>query len=215
VTKGYYSLAVNFSDLIVTSVVNEAHSRFQRFKKGDERCIHPNLRGAIFKIVIATGGREEYEAMKSLFQTSMTVDQRLAALEALGYTPEADLIEDAMKYTLTEEVRPQDVTILLSSLSINPAAREPLWTFTKKHFDTFYAMFEKSLRLLSKIVGVSLERFNDTSFIDQALTFFESQNTSKYERALQQALETIQVNADWLQKECKTVQEWASDDKIE
>lgn len=42
-------------------VINEAKDRFKAYFSGDEEAIHPNLRSAIFGIVILHSGEGEYE----------------------------------------------------------------------------------------------------------------------------------------------------------
>ncbi|CAG8794015.1 13973_t:CDS:10, partial [Dentiscutata erythropus] len=78
-------------------VVNESHRRFKLFIKGDESALHPNIRGAVYEIVlIHGGGEEEFEAILNLYKTGKIADQRIIILSALGHAQQENLIQRAL-----------------------------------------------------------------------------------------------------------------------
>lgn len=93
------------------STVKEAFRRFNKFtKQNDESALHPNLRGATFEIVLSHGGgKDEFDAILKYYHDSKTADQKITVLTALGFAKHNDLIERALKFSISEEVRNQDI----------------------------------------------------------------------------------------------------------
>ncbi|KNE64893.1 hypothetical protein AMAG_19393 [Allomyces macrogynus ATCC 38327] len=123
-------------------LVAQAKARFARFIQGDTHAIHPNLRGAVYAIVLrhssvspaAKGGEPhsaELEAVKAIWENESTpMDQRLAALGALGHVQDSTLLAGLLEYAMDEsKVRPQDVMYPLRSV----AANAPAGQLTKMH----------------------------------------------------------------------------------
>lgn len=99
----------------------EARSRFAAFLRcsstntsggggGGNRCEHgererslqPELRGGVFKAVLAAGGAAEFEALVSVYEGAGGKEQelRVAALGALGASSDPALIRRALEYNL-------------------------------------------------------------------------------------------------------------------
>lgn len=56
-------------------VIAEAQRRFALFVKGDEAAVHPNLRGAVFALVLRNGGATEFDHVLKLYRDTTTADQ--------------------------------------------------------------------------------------------------------------------------------------------
>jgi aminopeptidase 2 len=97
------------------STVREAYRRFRMFtKNNDESAIHPNLRGVVFEIVLSHGGSyEEFDAIMKSYHEARTIDQKMIALTGLGYTEHEGLIQRALKFSTSEEVKNQDLIYAL------------------------------------------------------------------------------------------------------
>ncbi len=76
---------------------------------GDEEAISPHLRWEVFGIVTAHGGKEEAEAMLTLWKTSPNDDEKYLALECLGRASSADLVKWALGHAFTNDIKDQDV----------------------------------------------------------------------------------------------------------
>ena len=80
------------------SVLQEARELFDKFCSGDYSSIHPNLRSTIFNLVMSSGSHSEFDKMFTLYKTLPSSDQKLLALDALGFSPENDVIIEGFKF---------------------------------------------------------------------------------------------------------------------
>ncbi|CAG8558805.1 9973_t:CDS:10 [Ambispora gerdemannii] len=186
-------------------IVKEAKRRFELFtEKNDHSVLHPNIRGAVYEIVLTHGGGEkEFEAILKIFRNSPTADQQLIALTALGYAQQPELIQRALDFSISPEV-----PNYFQSLQSNRKSRKPLWDFIKKNWDLFQDQYAKSLVLLESIIKHGTDSFaSDEAAIDVE-NFFADKDNKKFARSLQQSLERIRTNTAWLKRDAKGVEEW-------
>jgi aminopeptidase 2 len=90
------------------AVFAESHGRFLRYIGGDKEAIHPDLREAVFGTVLRKGGQHEFDALIELYKGETAADQKVIILRALGSAPDRAVMEAAMAFTMSSEVRDQD-----------------------------------------------------------------------------------------------------------
>ncbi|KAI9175228.1 hypothetical protein H9P43_006589 [Blastocladiella emersonii ATCC 22665] len=194
-------------------VVAQAKARFARFVQGDATAVHPNLRGAVYAIVLknaAVGSRSEFDAVKAIWENeSLSADQRLAALGALGRVPDTKLMAELLEYSLKGgKVRPQDFMYPLRSVAGNPKGRALAWKFVQDNWAQLEAQFKGSLSLLAHCVGIAAD-WADAEFADREVEgFFAGKDTKHVDRAIQQTLEKIRAQATWLNRDRDAVAAW-------
>ncbi|KAJ3359428.1 Aminopeptidase 2 mitochondrial [Allomyces javanicus] len=207
-------------------LVAQAKARFARFIQGDTHAIHPNLRGAVYAIVLrhssvspaAKGGEPhsvELEAVKAIWENESTpMDQRLAALGALGHVQDSTLLAGLLEYAMDEsKVRPQDVMYPLRSVAANARAggRVLAWKFVQQRWDELHARYQQSLSLLAHCVSIAGD-FASAEFAETEVEgFFAGKDTEAVDRALMQTLEKIRAQAAWLERDRAPVQAWLAE----
>ena len=70
----------------------------------DNKVVHPNLRSAIFRIVVSQGGAAEYEAVKKEYFSTKSVDGKDICLLAMGKTKSPDLVSDYLQFIFSDAV---------------------------------------------------------------------------------------------------------------
>ncbi|CAG8468881.1 16603_t:CDS:10 [Funneliformis caledonium] len=197
--------------------VKEAFRRFNIFtKQNDESALHPNIRGVVFEIVLSHGGgEEEFEAILKAYREAKTADQRTEALTSLGFVQNDDLIQRALKFAICEEVKNQDIIFALTSLQFNRKSRRPLWNFVKDNWDVgsdilpdLIEKYAASRALFGHIIRLSTKLFSSEDDIADIEKFFSNKDCKAFERHLQQSIESIRVNAAWLKRDSKDVEDW-------
>ncbi|ORZ34473.1 aminopeptidase [Catenaria anguillulae PL171] len=193
-------------------VVAQAKTRFARFIQGDDAAIHPNLRGAVYNIVLkhaAAGSRAEFDQIKAIWENeTLATDQRLAALAALGRHPDLALSSELLEYTLNSgKVRDQDFMYPLRSVAANHKARVLAWQFVQNNWATLESKFKSSLSLLSHCVSIAAD-WADAEFGNEVKVFFEDKDTKAVDRALGQTLEKISAQSAWLNRDRDAVAQW-------
>ncbi|CAI2169026.1 4397_t:CDS:10 [Funneliformis geosporum] len=190
--------------------VKEAFRRFNLFtKQNDESALHPNIRGVVFEIVLSQGGGvEDFEAILKAYREAKTADQKTESLKGLGFAQSDDLIQRALKFAICEEVKNQDVIFALSSLQFNHNSRRLLWNFVKDNWDVIIEKYSASRVLFGQIIKLSTQLLTSEDDIADIEKFFSNKDCKKFERPLQQSIENIRVNAAWLKRDSKDVEDW-------
>lgn len=192
-------------------VIKEFQSRFRRYLDGDTRAIHPNMRSVIYASVVRNGGREEYESILQLYQKHTIADQKLAALGALGASKDAQVIKSCLELSLKEDiVRAQDIIYIYRSSSLNENARRSLWKFTKDNWQFFRNRYAVGggISLLGRIVDNSASGFTSEEDAKDFEQFFSENSLPSIARSIEQTLERIRSNKDWLEYSKEDAAKW-------
>ncbi|KAL1915149.1 uncharacterized protein VTP21DRAFT_7630 [Calcarisporiella thermophila] len=193
----------------VPEVVAEAKRRFELFAhKNDTSALHPNARSLTYEIVVLHGGQTEFDAVLKIFRETETVDQKLGALQALGFTRKEDLIKRVMELSISDEVKPQDIIYALPAIASSGKGRYLLWQFVQDNWNLFCERYSRSLNLLGLIVKTSTSTFSSEAMLKEIERFFADKDTKDFARPLEQSLETIRVSAQWLERDREDVVSW-------
>ncbi|THH11180.1 hypothetical protein EW146_g8133 [Bondarzewia mesenterica] len=188
-------------------VIKELKNRFAQFvKTGDDSIIPADLLRVTFRTAVKYGGREEFDAVINFHDNAKTPSMRIAAMGAMGATPDPMLQEETMKFIMTK-ARDQDVVYFFTGLAANFKARKPLVQFFQDNYDALYKRFEGNftLKYLVSTVFSGLSTENDRQ---SAEAFFEGKDISKYNQALAQALDSIKAKAAWIERSSSDIAEW-------
>ncbi|KAI9831218.1 MAG: hypothetical protein M1819_005146 [Sarea resinae] len=189
-------------------VIAEAQKRFRLFASGDKKAIHQNLRLAVFRIAIAEGGKEEYEAVKNEYLTTTAVDGKEIALQSLGRTREPELVQDCLDFLFSGKVAIQDVHSVAGSLAANPKARSALWDYIKANWNTVYDQLSGNSVVLDRFLRLSLQKFASHEVEQDIASFFAEKDNRGYDRTLAVISDTIRNNANYRDRDEKLISEW-------
>lgn len=194
-------------------IVAEAQKRFKLFTTAEQQqeAIHPNLRGAVFQIVLRNGGTEEYEQVLRLYRETSVADQKLIALGSLGATLDRGLLERTLQLAMNQDtVRPQDIIYVFGPVASNPIGRSMAWPFVKENWQQLYdRYYTGSMSLLGRIVSSTTEDFASTGHYKDVQAFFAGKELPAISRSIQQSLEKINANSQWLERDRSAVSQWS------
>lgn len=196
------------------SVVQELTQRFARYMKtGDDIHTPADLILAIYQTAVFHGGREEWEAVKQIIETSKNPTLVVRAIVAMGNTQDAKLAEETFQYMMTDS-RDQDVRYYFIGLSRNSVARTFLVEAFKDNYDTLHKRLEgnSSMQFLVKLTFSELSTDKD---YEETSEFFKDKDTSKYDMTLNQTLENIASRTAWIKRSTTDLQQWAKAQKNE
>jgi aminopeptidase 2 len=191
------------------AILAEARERFERFRvQQATSAIHPDLRGVIFGAMMREA-RTEAEAM-DLFEyfvalygdASLVPDLRLAALGSTGASAYAKVTQRALDLLVQPNsvLRPQDHHYVVSAVGNGPLRRQ-CWQFVHEHWSHFEQLFSKgSMSMLGYLIKGSCSALCSPADAQSVLAFFAPLDTSKVDRAIEQSVERIRANADFLQR---------------
>ncbi|KAI9668236.1 MAG: Aminopeptidase 2 mitochondrial [Bathelium mastoideum] len=186
-----------------------AFEMFAKFKSGDRDAIPPNLRGAIYAIVLQEGGEEEYNAVLSEYRTASTSGERNTALRALGRATKPDLIQRTLGLPLnSEEVKPQDIYLPIAGMRLHERGIEALWTWMTQHWEELQTVLPPGLTMLSSVVAICTSALTKKEQWDEVEAFFKDKSTKGFDRALAQSSDSVRAKDMWRTRDAEDVKAW-------
>jgi aminopeptidase 2 len=189
-------------------VVTAAKEMFSKFKTGDRSAIDPNIRSAVYNIVLANGGAEEYEAVYNEFQNAPTADEKNVALRCLGRAKSPELIQRTLGLALSDKVKAQDVYLPIASLRTHAEGVKALWQWITSNWEPLVDRLPPSLGMLGTVVQISTSAFTTKAQIADIEKFFAGKSTKGFERVLNQSLDSIKARSNWVERDAEVVKAW-------
>jgi aminopeptidase N len=191
------------------SSLASARERFARFAAGDAAALPPDLRAGAFKAVVARGGRAEFEAVMKIYTDADQQELRVAALQALGASPDAALVRRALEFNLHGGgVRSQDLMYIVASAAANPAGRRVAWEYLREQWEPIKARLDGGGFLLTRLVSLSTASLASDADAADVEAFFATRGTAGTVRTVAQSVEKVRAAAAWLRRDAAHVAEW-------
>ena len=181
------------------------------FAEGNPDAIHPNLRSAVFRVVISNGSREEFETIQREFEKTTSVDGKEIILQSLGQTTKSELAKEYLDFLFSPEVAIQDIHSGASSLAANPKTRDTLWKYIQTNWDSVvYPKLSSNVVVLDRFLRLTLTSFTKDDIAQEISTFFKEKDNTGYDRALGVVVDSIKSNAAYRERDSDVLREWLS-----
>jgi aminopeptidase N len=190
------------------SIIAEGQKKFAAWKSGDEKAIHPNLRNVIYNLAVASGGQEEYDAIKAEFKKTTSVDGKEICLQALGRSSEPNNAWDLLSFVTSEEVPAQDAHSAVIAVSNNNDTRFVVWEYTQQNWDRIFKRLSVTGVIIDRWIKMGLPKFSDLEVRDQIDAFFKDKETGQFSRSLVIVHDTITGNAKYKERDELQLLEW-------
>ena len=159
----------------------------------DRRTLEPNLAGPVVELAARSGDAALFDAYLRTMQAARTPQERTRFEMALGAFRDRALVERTLLLSLSERVPTQDVVPLLARLLANPAARVRTWEFIRERWTSLSPRISPGLA--SRLVS-ALPALQKPLYRRQVASFFATHPLPTAARALKQALERFELDAD-------------------
>ena len=183
-------------------VVDEAKRRFADMSKPED--IHPDLRGVVYGTVARTGGKAEFDKLLAMHNTATNSEERVTLSGALTGFEQPELIKRALQQITSDDVRLQDAPYWIAYSFTNRHAKQITWQWLKdnwqwltKHIGTDLSFFRMPI--------YAGRGFSDTAFLPEFKDFFENHMSPAFERPVKQAIESIEWQAAWKQRDLEPI----------
>ena len=187
-------------------VISEAGKRFSAHLRGKAR-IHPDIRQAVYGVVAKYGGRKEYSQFLELYKKTALHEEKNRLGRALGLFSDKTLVAKTLGFIISNKVRMQDKPGMLASVWSSPLGREMAWTFLKRNWKFFLKTYGQGGHLFPRIISPA-ESFNSKKYVIDIKKFFKTHPVSSAKRTVQQVLEQIISNEDWIGREYDQIEKW-------
>lgn len=197
------SRLISFND---QKTCDEANKRFYLHKEG-KQTLPADLRMACYRAVLQQADEKVYEEMLNLYRSTDLHEEKDRISRALGSINDVTLLQKVIQFAMSEEVRAQDAVFVIASVAINPAGRDTAWTFFKENWKILLNQYSGGF-LLTRLVKHLTENFASEEKAVEIENFFKTHEFPGAERTVQQSIETIRLNAAWLNRDIGEIREY-------
>ena len=188
------------------SVLEEARDRFQRYLQ-DPTSLRPDIRGVAYSLVALDADRDLYETLWELEDRATLQEEKRRLLGAVSRPRDPGLLQETLERSLSDRVRAQDAPLVIISVAANRFGRDLAWDFVKDNWAEFDRRYGKGGFMIMRLVSIT-ETFTTLERADEVEAFFEANPVAGAQRTVQQALESIRLNARWLELNSDAVTAW-------
>jgi tricorn protease interacting factor F2/3 len=175
-------------------VIARAVELFDRHLNGGEQ-INSNIRGAVYCINAHNGNLDTYKRFLELFKKERVPEERQRLLGALSRFNSPDIINRALDFSLSKEVRLQDAFMVPNIVSSTIPGKKLIWGWTRKNWQRIMGMYDMNTNKLHIYVANLSLTDGRKSMLEIKRFFANGRNMRGDIRlAVRQALELMEVN---------------------
>lgn len=179
------------------SVIERAH-RIHNDHLTKKQPIAADLRSVVYRAVASYGDEAAFNSLFELHKNADSNEEKNRLLGCLGFALDRERAKRVIDFIMSDEVRLQDKPYSFGPIgSIHPDLAFELIQDKKDFLREKYG----SGVMLSRMIRVSLEHFASEEMAQKISKFFEDNMFPGTERTVQQVLETIRNNAEWLTRD--------------
>ena len=188
------------------TVVKEAQDRFQRYLE-EPSSLHPDLRGVVYGLVALEGDKSVYESLWDLERRATLHEEKMRLLGALTRPKQTKLLEETLECSLSSEVRAQDSVLVITGVAANHKGRDMAWEFIKDNWEELDRRYGRGGFMITRLVTTT-QVFTTLERAEEVERFFRDHPAPSAQRTVQQSLERIRLNVEWLKRNDKELAEW-------
>ncbi|XP_063176496.1 endoplasmic reticulum aminopeptidase 1-like isoform X2 [Chroicocephalus ridibundus] len=195
--------------------VDKAKGYFTEWQKSNGTLSLPaDVKAAVYAVGAQTS--EGWDFLLSKYRLHSFSVERDDIEWALSLSRSKDKLQWLMDQGLRGDiVRTQDLPHIIVFVSKNPSGYHLAWTFLKANWEKFVEKFELGSNSIATIVTGVTSRYSTRSQLAQVKEFFSSlDEKSARLRCVQQAIETIEDNIQWMDRNLEKVKTWLQNNHL-
>ncbi|XP_014229053.1 puromycin-sensitive aminopeptidase [Trichogramma pretiosum] len=197
------SQLVSFED---KDIINEAKRRFD-MHINKQNILPADFREFVYKAVLSDGGTDTFEKILTLFKETDNSEEKNRILASLGAVKDMNLLQRTLEFSMSKQVRAQDTVKAIHSVTMSYSGQLLAWQYFKNNVNSFIDCCQSGT-LLTIIVDVVTSGIVSEEAMQEVKEFFEKTNVPGTKRTVEQSLETIRLNLDWLSRDTKAIEDF-------
>lgn len=189
----------------------EARQRFDAHVAGADAPLAADLRSPVYQNVMRRGDAATLETMLKMYREADLHEEKDRLARTLGCLPDPTLLRKVLDFAMTDEVRSQDKVFVIMTVALNRNGRHLAWNYFKEHVDQFIEWYSGG-HLITYLVKYITESFTTTEMANEVASFFAAHPIPAAERTVQQSIESIGLNAKWLQRDLDSMHKWLGEE---
>ncbi|XP_069970729.1 puromycin-sensitive aminopeptidase isoform X1 [Penaeus vannamei] len=169
-----------------------------------------DLRSPVYKTVMSQADEKTFDQMLKLYREADLHEEKDRISRSLGATRDPNLIQRVLQFAISDEVRNQDTVFVIISVAMTAPGRSAAWAFFKKHHEDLVDRYEGGY-LVTRLIKYITENFATEDMASEVEAFFQERQIPGTERTVQQSLETIRLNAAWLQRDQDAIKKYLTE----
>ncbi|XP_063599829.1 puromycin-sensitive aminopeptidase-like [Penaeus indicus] len=169
-----------------------------------------DLRSPVYKTVMSQADEKTFDQMLKLYREADLHEEKDRISRSLGATRDPNLIQRVLQFAISDEVRNQDTVFVIISVAMTAPGRSAAWAFFKKHHEDLVDRYEGGY-LVTRLIKYITENFATEEMASEVEAFFQERLIPGTERTVQQSLETIRLNAAWLQRDQDAIKKYLTE----
>ncbi|KAM6467791.1 endoplasmic reticulum aminopeptidase 1 isoform 1-T3 [Liasis olivaceus] len=189
--------------------VDKATEYFMKWKNSDGTLKLPNnIKMAVYAVGIQTDENWDFLFSKYQLPEFDTEKNQIEAVLSLSQNKEKLqwLLDQALQGDI---IKTQQLPLILISVGRNPYGYQLAWKFLKQNWHKLVKKFELGSASLAQIISGITNRYSTREQLAEVKNYFSSMDKKTSElRAVQQAIETIEENIKWMDKNLEKIRTW-------
>ncbi|XP_038025953.1 endoplasmic reticulum aminopeptidase 1 [Anas platyrhynchos] len=189
--------------------VDKAEEYFLKWQKSNGTLSLPaDVKTAVYAVGAQTS--EGWDFLLSKYrQHSFSIDKSRIEL-ALSFTRNKDKLQWLLDQGLRGDIiKTQDLPHIILYVARNPSGYQLAWTFLKENWEKLVEKFELGSNSIATIVTGVTNKYSTRLQLAQVKEFFSSlEEKSAQLRCIQQAIETIEDNIQWMDTNLNDIKTW-------
>ena len=187
-------------------VLKEAQSRFQRYLQASSS-LHPDIRGVVYSLVAQEGDQGVYQSLWDLERQAALHEEKMRLLGALTRPKQRKLLEQTLERSMSSEVKAQDSVLVITGVAANHEGRDMAWEFIKDNWKELDRRYGRGGFMITRLVTTT-QAFTTPERAEEVERFFRDHPAPSAQRTVQQSLERIRLNVEWLKRNDRELEEW-------
>ncbi|XP_058844823.1 endoplasmic reticulum aminopeptidase 2-like [Acipenser ruthenus] len=196
-------------DLGYPPCVKKAHQLFTDWVESNSTLSLPT---DVIETVYSIGAQsaEGWAYLLEKYQVSMSGAEKNKILGALTSSKDTGKLLRLLELGMEGDViRTQDLSTVIYSVSRNPIGHFLAWDFVKKHWSELVEKFHLGSSCIRNIIIGTTAQFSSREELEEVKMFFESiREQSSQLRVTQVAIENLEKNIKWLERNLETLRDW-------
>ncbi|KAG5892870.1 hypothetical protein JTB14_032594 [Gonioctena quinquepunctata] len=192
----------------LNETISSAKVHFQNWML-QNKSIDPNLKEIVYSAGIKYGGMNEWQYCWNYYKNTSSSSEKKLLLKALGVASDPWLLQRYLMETLDKNVvKPEDVKLVLEVVAANPEGRLLAWRHLKAYWPTMHSLYGNGTILMGNLISAVTAHLSTRYDFYEVSTYFNGMNVGSASRALEQSLEIIQLNINWVSQNEEEVNTW-------
>ncbi len=190
------------------NVISEALKHFDAHVNGSST-LAADLRSAVYRTVMHSNRKDIFDALLKIFRATDMNEEKTRIASALGCVQDQSLIERVLEFAMSSEIRSQDTRYVTTSLSNSMNGRNAMWSHFKSNFAEYRRRYEGSVSFGDMVKSI-IQNFATDAMATEVEEFFDVNPIPGTERSVKQAVETIRIQAKWLDRDLESIRKFLS-----